>query len=82
MRGFAMGSMSLFHWIIVGVVILLLFGNRLPSVMRSLGRGMVEFKKGMQGLDDDTELEPPKRMEAPSQTQQQPASTTQQTGQS
>jgi sec-independent protein translocase protein TatA len=77
-----MGSMSLFHWIIVGVVILLLFGNRLPSVMRSLGRGMVEFKKGMQGLDDDAEPEPPKRMEGPSQPQQQPASTTQQTGQS
>ncbi len=77
-----MGSMSLFHWIIVGVVILLLFGNRLPSVMRSLGRGMVEFKKGMQGLEDDADLEPPKRMEAPSQPQQQPASTTQQSDQS
>lgn len=39
--------------LVVGVVILLLFGNRLPSVMRSLGRGVVEFKKGLQGVEDD-----------------------------
>jgi len=39
--------------LIVGVVVLLLFGNRLPSVMRSLGRGIVEFKKGVQGIEDD-----------------------------
>jgi sec-independent protein translocase protein TatA len=39
---------------IVAVVILLLFGNRLPSVMRSLGRGVVEFKKGVNGVDEDT----------------------------
>jgi len=32
--------------IIVAGIVLLLFGNRLPSVMRSMGRGIVEFKKG------------------------------------
>jgi sec-independent protein translocase protein TatA len=54
-----MGSMSLFHWLIVMVVVLLLFGNRLPSVMRSLGRGVTEFKKGLEssGDEDDEELE-------------------------
>ncbi len=54
-----MGSMSLFHWLIVMVVVLLLFGNRLPSVMRSLGRGVTEFKKGLEssGEEDDEELE-------------------------
>jgi sec-independent protein translocase protein TatA len=36
-------------------VILLLFGNRLPSLMRSMGRSVVEFKKGVQGIEDDTE---------------------------
>jgi sec-independent protein translocase protein TatA len=35
------------------VIVLLLFGNRLPSVMRSLGQGVVEFKKGLQGLEED-----------------------------
>ncbi len=38
--------------LIVGVVVLLLFGHRLPSVMRSLGRGVVEFKHGLSGVDD------------------------------
>lgn len=33
--------------LIVGGVVLLLFGNRLPSVMRSMGRSVVEFKKGI-----------------------------------
>ena len=41
--------------IIIAAVILLLFGNRLPSVMRSLGRGVVEFKKGIQGIEEEVE---------------------------
>ncbi len=41
--------------LIIGVIVLLLFGNRLPSTMRSLGRGIVEFKKGVQGIEDDVE---------------------------
>jgi sec-independent protein translocase protein TatA len=39
--------------IIVGLIALLLFGNRLPSVMRSLGRSVVEFKKGVNGIEED-----------------------------
>jgi Sec-independent protein translocase protein TatA len=31
---------------------LLLFGSRLPKVMRSLGEGIVEFKRGVQGIED------------------------------
>jgi sec-independent protein translocase protein TatA len=46
--------------LIVGAVVLLLFGNRLPSVMRSMGRSVVEFKKGVQGIEDDSEAAPPK----------------------
>jgi sec-independent protein translocase protein TatA len=42
-----------FEMLIIGVVVLLLFGNRLPSTMRSLGRGVVEFKKGMAGIEDE-----------------------------
>ena len=44
------GPMEMF---IIAAVLLLLFGHRLPSVMRSLGRGVVEFKKGVQGIEDD-----------------------------
>ncbi|MGI9456333.1 MAG: Sec-independent protein translocase subunit TatA/TatB [Aeoliella sp.] len=39
--------------LIVGVVALLLFGNRLPEVARSLGKSMTEFKRGMQGVKDE-----------------------------
>lgn len=49
------GAASPWHLLIVLIVVLLLFGNRLPSVMRSLGRGMVEFKKGMEGIEDETD---------------------------
>lgn len=43
--------------LIVGVIVLLLFGNRLPSVMRSLGLGITEFKKGIQGVEEENESE-------------------------
>lgn len=42
-----------FEMIIVGIVALLLFGKRLPEVARSLGKGIVEFKKGVRGIEDD-----------------------------
>lgn len=51
---------------ILAIIILLLFGNRLPGVMRSLGRGVVEFKKGVQGIED--ELEDGTRTKAVDQT--------------
>ena len=41
-----------FQWVIIALVVLLLFGNRLPSVMRSMGEGVSEFKKGIAGIDD------------------------------
>lgn len=51
--------------LIIAGLALLLFGHRLPSVMRSLGRGVVEFKKGVQGIEDDLDLdsEPKKKEE-------------------
>lgn len=44
---------SPWEWMVVAFVALLLFGNRLPTVMRSLGKGVVEFKKGIEGIEDD-----------------------------
>lgn len=35
------------HWIIILVVALLLFGRRLPEIMRGLGGSIREFKKGI-----------------------------------
>ncbi len=39
--------------IILGGICLLFFGNRLPSVMRSLGKSVVEFKKGVSGIEEE-----------------------------
>ena len=46
---------------VVALIALLLFGNRLPSVARSLGRGITQFKKGLSDKDggDDSESQPP-----------------------
>jgi sec-independent protein translocase protein TatA len=39
--------------LIIGVIAVLLFGKRLPEVGRSLGKGIVEFKKGIRGIEDE-----------------------------
>jgi sec-independent protein translocase protein TatA len=50
--GFLTNPMEL---MVVALIALLFFGNRLPSVMRSLGRGVVEFKKGVAGIEDEVD---------------------------
>jgi sec-independent protein translocase protein TatA len=42
-----------FEMLIVLIVAVLLFGKRLPEVARSLGKGIVEFKKGVSGVEDE-----------------------------
>ena len=39
--------------LVIGFVALLIFGNRVPSVMPSLGKSVTEFKKGVSGIKDD-----------------------------
>jgi len=51
-----MGAMSLSHWLIVGVVVLLVFGpKRLSEVGSGLGEGIRNFKKGLSGDDNKPE---------------------------
>ena len=48
-----MGGFSLWHWLIVGIVILLLFGKgRFSSMMGDVAQGLKSFKKGMAEDDD------------------------------
>jgi len=49
----AIASPGPFEMMIILGIGVLLFGSRLPEVGRSLGKGMVEFKKGLQGIDDE-----------------------------
>jgi len=39
--------------IVIGVLGVLIFGHRLPDVGRSLGKGIIEFKKGIKGIEND-----------------------------
>ena len=48
-----MGGFSLWHWLIVGVVILLLFGKgRFSDMMGDVAKGIKSFKKGMTEEDE------------------------------
>ena len=48
-----MGGFSLWHWLIVGIVILLLFGKgRFSSMMGDVAQGLKSFKKGMAEEDE------------------------------
>jgi sec-independent protein translocase protein TatA len=46
-----MTGIGIWKLLIVLAIILLLFGNRLPSLARSLGQSIIEFKKGLKELE-------------------------------
>ena len=50
-----MGIGSWWHWLILLVVVLLLFGGRgkIPNLMKDLGQGINAFKKGLKESKDD-----------------------------
>lgn len=41
--------------LVIGVVALIIFGRRLPEVARSMGKSIVEFKKGLKDVKDDVD---------------------------
>ncbi|MCR5163615.1 MAG: twin-arginine translocase TatA/TatE family subunit [Thermoguttaceae bacterium] len=41
--------------LILAVIAVLLFGTRLPTIARSFGQSVTEFKKGMKEIKDDVE---------------------------
>ena len=51
----ALGMPGGAEWIVIAAIGLLLFGKRLPEVGRSLGKGIVEFKKGLKGVEEEVE---------------------------
>jgi sec-independent protein translocase protein TatA len=52
--------------LILGILAVILFGSRLPSVARSLGKSLTEFKKGVREFEDEMKSsiysEPPSRV--------------------
>ena len=48
-----MGGASIWHWVVVGVIVMLLFGRgKISDLMGDMAKGIKAFKKGM--ADDDT----------------------------
>ena len=70
--GFFPGGIGPMEMIIFGVIALLLFGKRLPEVARSLGKGIVEFKKGVRGIEDDMDENMNRRSSSSSQSRPVP----------
>ena len=61
-----MGSFSIMHWLVVGILVLLLFGKgRFSDMMGDVAKGLKSFKKG---LSEDYEAKPAPRIEAPAPT--------------
>ena len=59
-----MGGLSLWHWLIVLVIVVLVFGTkRLKNVGQDLGEAVKGFKKGMHDHDDQAKLADERRRE-------------------
>ena len=65
-----MGGMSMFHWLIVIVIVLIVFGpSRLPGLGKSLGQAIRGFKKGLDENLEDSEDETGARRGQPERIQ-------------
>lgn len=70
------GMFSPWHWLFILAIAVLLFGNRLPEIARSLGRSVNEFKRGLREVKDNFEDEmnsdppPRERLQPPPQQPQ------------
>ncbi|MFZ1681187.1 MAG: twin-arginine translocase TatA/TatE family subunit [Rhizobiaceae bacterium] len=59
-----MGSFSIWHWLIVLAVVLLLFGRgKIPELMGDVAKGIKNFKKGMSDEDKAEAEEPVKTVD-------------------
>ncbi len=67
-----MGEFSIFHWLIVLVVVLIFFGGkRIPEIMKGFGEGIRSFKDGMSGTSSTSappaQAAPPPAAEKPAE---------------
>lgn len=70
-----MGGLSIWHWLIVGILVLLLFGKgRFSDMMGDVAKGIKSFKKGMS--EDDTATPPMKHIDGQRAPDPAPTNTT------
>ncbi len=51
------GNLGTMELLIILAIGLLLFGRRLPEVGKSLGKGIVEFKRGLKGIEEEVDTQ-------------------------
>jgi sec-independent protein translocase protein TatA len=60
-----MGGFSIWHWLVVGIIILLLFGKgRFSEMMGDVAKGLKSFKKGIAEDDTPPAAAPPRQIQA------------------
>jgi sec-independent protein translocase protein TatA len=65
-----MGGFSLIHWIILGILLLLLFGgSRFSTMMGDVAKGLKSFKQGLTEDDDKAKTLPPQQVPPPASQQ-------------
>jgi sec-independent protein translocase protein TatA len=78
-KEFAMGGVSIWHWIVVGIVVMLLFGRgKVSELMGDVAKGIKSFKKGMAEEENPPApaqpttvvTEPPRTIDQTAQTAQ------------
>jgi len=66
-----MGSFSIWHWLVVLVIVLLLFGaGKIPKLMGDMAKGVKAFKEGLKDINEEnkaeaTKVEPPPQVASP-----------------
>ncbi|MDX9862039.1 MAG: twin-arginine translocase TatA/TatE family subunit [Rhodospirillales bacterium] len=70
-----MGTFSIWHWIVVLLIVLVLFGGRgkVSALMGDFGKGLKSFKKSMKEDDDEKNDEAPKAIKSDSMPAADPA---------
>ncbi|MCI0466742.1 MAG: twin-arginine translocase TatA/TatE family subunit [Beijerinckiaceae bacterium] len=56
-----MGGLSIWHWLIVGAVVLIVFGGKgkISDIMGDVAKGIKSFKKGLTDDSEKAEIQPP-----------------------
>lgn len=75
-----MGSMSIWHWVIVALIVMLLFGRgRISEMMGDLAKGIKSFKQGMAEDEKSTAAPPPPQVQQQATPPAEPVSAPEQT---
>jgi len=72
-----MGSMSIWHWLILLVIVMLLFGaGKVPKLMGDMAKGVKAFKEGLKEVNEESPKPPqsaPAAQVTPPESKRDPA---------